>query len=85
MEMDEAGKIRRNLEDPPLKDTVTVPDAGFTVLRFHADNPGFWLFHCHMAWHNHLGMGFVLQVGDPDKDMPKPPKGFPKCGHYHSF
>lgn len=32
--MDRAGLIRRNLEDsPPLKDTVSVPDAGFTIIR----------------------------------------------------
>ena len=36
--------------------------AGFTVLRFVADNVGYWLFHCHMSWHNHLGMGLVIKV-----------------------
>lgn len=82
MEMDRKGLIRRNLVDPPLKDTVSVPDAGFTVVRFVADNPGFWLLHCHMSWHNHLGMGLVVQVGDYDKDIPKAPEGFPKCGNY---
>ena len=60
--MDERGEIRRNLVNPPLKDTVMVPDGGFTVLRFLADNPGYWLVHCHMSWHNHLGMGFVIKV-----------------------
>lgn len=37
---DEAGLIQRNLENAPLKDTVTVPDGGYTILRFHATNPG---------------------------------------------
>jgi FtsP/CotA-like multicopper oxidase with cupredoxin domain len=60
--MDGRGQISRNLVDPPLKDTVVVPDAGFTVLRFLADNPGYWLMHCHMAWHNHLGMALVIKV-----------------------
>ena len=60
--MDERGEIKRNLVNPPLKDTVMVPDGGFTVLRFLADNPGYWLVHCHMSWHNHLGMGFVIKV-----------------------
>jgi len=41
---------------------VPVPDAGFTVVRFLADNPGYWLTHCHMSWHNHLGMGFIIKV-----------------------
>lgn len=37
---DAAGLIHRNLENAPIKDTVTVPDGGFTILRFHAKNPG---------------------------------------------
>lgn len=38
--MDREGRIVRNLRSAPLKDTVTVPDGGFTILRFIADNPG---------------------------------------------
>lgn len=38
--MNKNGKIIRNLQSAPLKDTVTVPDGGFTILRFLADNPG---------------------------------------------
>ena len=60
--MDKRGEIKRNLINPPIKDTVVVPDGGFTVIRFLADNPGYWLMHCHMSWHNHLGMGFVIKV-----------------------
>lgn len=33
----------------PLKDTISIPSKGYTILRFRADNPGFWLFHCHMG------------------------------------
>lgn len=35
-----AGLLKKNLESPPLKDTVTVPDGGYTILRFKASNPG---------------------------------------------
>ena len=56
------GKIKKNLNNPPLKDTVVVPDAGFTVLRFVADNVGYWLFHCHMSWHYDIGMGLIFKV-----------------------
>ena len=38
--LDKKGAIRRNLDRAPLKDTVTVPDGGYTILRFHANNPG---------------------------------------------
>jgi len=39
-ELDRQGLIRRKLARAPLKDTVTVPDGGYTIVRFHADNPG---------------------------------------------
>ncbi len=38
--MDKSGLIRRNLIDAPIKDTVAVPDGGFTIIRFTANNPG---------------------------------------------
>ena len=31
-------------------------------LVFIADNPGFWLFHCHMLEHHAAGMGAVIRV-----------------------
>ncbi|KAL3276760.1 hypothetical protein HHI36_012127 [Cryptolaemus montrouzieri] len=80
-QMDKAGKIRRNLETPPWKDTVTVPDGGFTILRFHATNPGYWIFHCHIEFHAELGMAVVFKVGE-HSDMVPIPRGFPKCGNY---
>ena len=60
--LNEDGKIKRNLVDPPQKDTVAVPDSGFAILRFKADNPGYWFLHCHLAWHNHVCLGLILQV-----------------------
>lgn len=39
-ELDRAGLIKRKLHRAPLKDTVTVPDGGYTIIRFKADNPG---------------------------------------------
>ena len=78
---DREGKIPRNLDNPPLKDTVVVPDAGYTLVRFVADNPGYWLLHCHMSWHNEVGMALVVKVGTK-KDFPEPPKNFPKCGDF---
>ncbi|XP_044756692.1 laccase-4-like isoform X2 [Coccinella septempunctata] len=79
--LDKAGKIKRNLKNPPWKDTVTVPDGGYTILRFHATNPGYWLFHCHIEFHAELGMAVVFKVGD-HSDMVSIPRNFPKCGNY---
>lgn len=66
---------------PPYKDTVIVPNRGFVKIKFRADNPGFWLLHCHLEWHLATGMGLVLQVGEIE-DMVKAPKNFPTCGDY---
>lgn len=38
--LDSEGLIKRKLSHAPIKDTVTVPDGGYTVVRFHANNPG---------------------------------------------
>ncbi|KAF7815548.1 L-ascorbate oxidase-like [Senna tora] len=52
-----------NLKNPPLKNTVVAFPYGWTALRFRADNPGVWLFHCHMEPHFRMGMGVVFAEG----------------------
>ena len=32
-------------------------------LVFEANNPGSWLFHCHMLEHHVSGMGGIITVG----------------------
>ncbi|XP_055592894.1 uncharacterized protein LOC129744412 [Uranotaenia lowii] len=66
---------------PAVKDTVSVPSKGYTRLRFRADNPGFWLMHCHYEWHTAVGMVLVLQVGEHE-DFVKAPPNFPTCNKY---
>jgi FtsP/CotA-like multicopper oxidase with cupredoxin domain len=39
-ELDKLGRLKRKFLDSPQKDTVTVPDGGYTIIRFYADNPG---------------------------------------------
>ena len=76
------GVKRRNRNKQPVhRDTVLVPNKGFVRLKFRADNPGFWLAHCHFEWHLAIGMGFILQVGELD-EMPKPPEHFATCRNY---
>ncbi|ONH64974.1 Iron transport multicopper oxidase FET3 [Cyberlindnera fabianii] len=45
---------------PMIRDTINVPGRGFVVLRFKADNPGVWFFHCHTEWHAVQGLGVVF-------------------------
>ncbi|XP_020300283.1 laccase-5-like isoform X2 [Pseudomyrmex gracilis] len=60
------------------KDTVIVPNTGYTIIRFVANNPGWWFFHCHFSWHTATGMNVVFHVGRRS-DLPPVPKDFPKC------
>lgn len=39
-EMDRRGLIRRRRTSPPYKDTLAVPNNGYVIVRFRADNPG---------------------------------------------
>lgn len=50
--------------DPPYKDTVVLPYPGYTRLRFRANNPGFWLMHCHFDWHLTTG-----EFGDTKSEL----------------
>lgn len=81
IELDRQGKIVRNLVNPPYKDTVTLPDGGYSVVRFRATNPGYWLLHCHLLFHSAAGMNLVFKIGE-DSDIPAPPPNFPTCGNY---
>ncbi|XP_016840817.1 laccase-4-like [Nasonia vitripennis] len=77
--MDQEGKIHRRLEAAPWKDSVIVPSGGYTIVRFHANNPGYWFLHCHFDEHASNGMALVIKVGEHE-DLPNVPKNFPKCG-----
>lgn len=71
----------KNFDFPPYKDTVVLPYPGYVKLRFRADNPGFWLLHCHFDWHLPIGMSLIIQVGEIEQ-MPKAPENFPRCRNY---
>ncbi|EON65842.1 hypothetical protein W97_05084 [Coniosporium apollinis CBS 100218] len=57
-----------NLRNPPYRDTIDLPPSGWAVIRYVTDNPGAWLFHCHIQWHLvgtwQSGMALVLMEGD---------------------
>ncbi|XP_063981169.1 uncharacterized protein LOC135164602 isoform X2 [Diachasmimorpha longicaudata] len=80
-ELDAAGRIERRLDSAPIKDTVTVPDGGYTIVRFYADNPGYWLLHCHIEFHVEIGMAVIFKIGE-HKEMKSVPVDFPECGNW---
>ncbi|ETP43215.1 hypothetical protein F442_09981 [Phytophthora nicotianae P10297] len=66
------------LEGAMTRDVYTVPpctyderdvcttDVGYLVLRFTADNPGVWIFHCHIDWHLDAGLSMVFVEGEEE-------------------
>ncbi|PMD37211.1 Ferroxidase [Hyaloscypha variabilis F] len=51
----------RNFPAVPMRrDTVAVNPRSYAVVRFVADNPGVWLFHCHIEWHVVMGLTATL-------------------------
>ncbi|KIX96822.1 uncharacterized protein Z520_07542 [Fonsecaea multimorphosa CBS 102226] len=51
-----------NLANPIIKDTVFVPQRGYVVIRFRADNKGTWMMHCHVGWHLGSGMAMSWEI-----------------------
>ncbi|KAF3970734.1 hypothetical protein ACB098_11G026200 [Castanea mollissima] len=71
-----------NLANPIMRNTVPLYPYGWTALRFRADNPGVWLFHCHIESHFYMGMGVVFEAGiDKVGNLPKSIMGCGKTKH----
>jgi hypothetical protein len=61
----EADPALYNLENPVLRDTVNLWPLQWVALRFVANNPGVWFFHCHITAHLMMGMALTMVV-QPD-------------------
>ncbi|VDH91122.1 Hypothetical predicted protein, partial [Mytilus galloprovincialis] len=69
-----------NWNNPPQKDTIILPTGGYVIIRFRADNPGVWFFHCHIDIHNTGGMG--MMINESPRYHQKVPDNFPRCKSY---
>lgn len=60
------GTFFQVLDQPHLgwKDTVNVPQKSTVRIAIDFDNPGLWMYHCHILEHAERGMMGVLQVGE---------------------
>jgi FtsP/CotA-like multicopper oxidase with cupredoxin domain len=57
--------INRNGKPNPLRewrDTVLMPPRESADIAFVADNPGDWMFHCHVTDHQEAGMMSVIRI-----------------------
>ncbi|KAH8295076.1 hypothetical protein KR018_006877 [Drosophila ironensis] len=73
-ELDRRGRLARLKDDyaAVAKDTVQIPGQGYIIVRFVSNNPGFWLYHCHIEQHSVQGMIAVMKVGE-DHQMKRIP------------
>ncbi|KAI4354615.1 hypothetical protein L6164_003464 [Bauhinia variegata] len=53
-----------NLVNPQIRNTISVPAAGWAVIRFVANNPGIWLAHCHFDAHLPWGLSMAFEVSN---------------------
>lgn len=57
--------------DGALHDTILVPANGSMAVILDANNPGNWLLHCHVLYHQMAGMMTLMNY----RGTPLPPKG----------
>ncbi|KAK5658990.1 hypothetical protein OQA88_1076 [Cercophora sp. LCS_1] len=55
--------------NPTRRDTTMLPGNGWVAVAFRTDNPGAWLFHCHIAWH--VSQGLSVQFLERVQDIPQ--------------
>lgn len=78
-----AGDPNISLTNVPYKDGHNLPQGGYLVLRYIADNPGAWFLHCHIGLHQQSGMGVVLFEGQDQ--LPPIPPALMVPPHYTTF
>jgi FtsP/CotA-like multicopper oxidase with cupredoxin domain len=71
-------KKTENLEAPLLKDSFQIWQRSWAVLRFQANFPGVWQFHCHME--QHIPLGMIMAVNVLPSKQPPIPKNVPTEG-----
>ncbi|KAI6249163.1 Iron transport multicopper oxidase fetC [Erysiphe necator] len=66
---------------PMRRDTIVLHPQGHVVLRFTSDNPGVWLFHCHIEWHVSQGLiaTFIEAPMDIQKGLEIPQNHYDTC------
>lgn len=78
------GERARLNPHPPRRDTVAVMGNSYAVLRFEANNPGVYLFHCHIEWHVEMGLtATVIEAPEKLRHYPIPKEHIENCKVQH--
>jgi hypothetical protein len=75
---DRTDRENLNLKDPVEKDTIMIMRRSWAKIRFEVNNPGIWIFHCHVLTHMMDGMEMAFNFL-PDEHPPIPDK-VRQCG-----
>ena len=79
------GTYMANVSATPIRrDTIMLNRNSWSVWRFRADNPGVWLFHCHIEYHISSGL-MATMVEAPDRlqgNLTIPADHIQACKHY---
>ncbi|KAK3822735.1 MAG: laccase [Benniella sp.] len=75
-----------NTDNPPRRDTITVPANGYAVIRFTSYNLGAWALHSNNQWHLRAGV-FMPFVTDPAGTRKiRPPREWDQvCADYTKY
>ena len=78
------GKYDANVSSYPVRrDTVMLNKNSSSVWRFKADNPGVWLFHCHIEYHITSGLvATIVEAPDHLGNLTIPRDHIAACQHY---
>lgn len=79
-----SGSYSANVSDTPIRrDTVMLNKIGYSVWRFKADNPGVWLFHCHIEYHVTAGFqATMIEAPDHLGNITIPKDHIQACKNY---
>ena len=68
---------------PVRRDTIMLNKNSSSVWRFRADNPGVWLFHCHIEYHITSGlMATIIEAPDHLGNLTIPKDHIAACQKY---
>ncbi|KAK1655832.1 multicopper oxidase [Colletotrichum phormii] len=84
---EDAGAFSNSTDDisnfpryPVRRDTLIVEGNGNFVIRFKANNPGVWLFHCHIEWHMDQGLiATIIEAPDVLQGLEVPKDHLEAC------
>ncbi|PIL30422.1 transporter [Ganoderma sinense ZZ0214-1] len=83
-----AGQTVPNYKNPVRRDVVNTGSnsSDHVTIRFKADNPGPWFFHCHIDFHLNLGLAIVFAEDVPEVPFvdAAPKEWYDLCPEYYA-